>query len=370
MRPQMDQVMAADSRRTATQLSMGNGSNLPAFPEEEQVPLTSHRESPANKSVESVNEQDVAGVGTGYGRGPGSTGDHHRSLPPIPRRQGSQASEYYSPNRQPSHDASNVGYHQSRENTPSQSDYPRRQNSDYTAPYVPNMYSVQRPHTTAPQGLPLAFPTPQSAGAPARSPTYPPIVAPPMTAPMAAPAPWVPPLRDNTASPYAHQSTPFQPRHQQSASMPYGQQQQQSSVPALEYAAQQQEPAFGARQFTRSPQPWLPPVETGPPVTRDQGMSSFHDGAAAATGRHRHTQSETTHYAPSPFASRTNAVASPQYQHNPGNALSPPMEVYESYYNPSPTAIPYAPTGSVGPSPTYHTTEAQPYQSYGGNAQR
>lgn len=370
MRPQMDQVMAADSRRTATALASGHNSNLPAFPEEEQMPLTAHPDETANQSVESVNEQDVAGVGTGYGRGPGST-DPHRSLPPIPRRQGSQVSEY-SPHRQPSNDANN-GYLPSRERTPSQSGYSRRQNSDYNAPYVANMYSVQRPYpaaTAAATAAPLAFPTPQSVGGPARSPVYPPTAPGPMTAPLAAPMPWVPPLREGTSSPYRQQSTPFQPRHQQSTSMPYGHQ-QSASVSAVDYAGHQQqdEPAFGARQYTHSPQPWLPPVDTGSPVTLDQTQPSFSASAAAAT-RHRHSQSDSMHYAPQPFASRQNALPSQQYQQGPAAALSPPMEVYESYYNESPTAIPYMREGGPGPSPSYHTSDAQAYPSYGGNVLR
>lgn len=330
------------------------------------MPLTAHNDA-ANKSVESISEQDVAGVGTGYGRGPGAA-DPHRSLPPIPRRQGSQASEYYSPHRQPSGDSRMNSQHPSREQTPSQPGYPRRQNSDYSAPYVPNMYAVQRPYH-APSSSGLAFPTPQSAGVPSRSPTYPPVAPGPMTAPLAAPTPWVPPLRDNTASPYRHESTPFQPRHQQSASMPYGHQ-QLASVPAIDYAPQQQEqPAYGARDFTRSPQPWLPPVETGPPVTLDQGQTSFHAGAAAAS-RHRSTQSETTHYAPQQFNSRQNALPAAQQQQAPAGVLSPPLEVYESYYNDSPTAIPYAREDNHTASPSYHTSDANAYPSYGGNVYR
>ena len=329
------------------------------------MPLTAHDDA-ANKSVESVNEQDVAGVGTGYGRGPGA-GDPHRSLPPIPRRQDSQASEYYSPHRQPSDDSRiNGSYHPSREQTPSQPGYPRRQNSDYNAPYVPNMYSVQRPFP-APAPAPLAFPTPQSAGVPSRSPTYPPVAAGPMTAPLAAPTAWVPPLREDTATPYRHQSTPFQPRQQASGGAPYGHQ-QSASVPAINYGHQQEEqPSYGGREYTRSPQPWLPPVETGPPVTLDQGQTSFHAGAAAAS-RHHHSQSETTYYAPRPHASRQNTM--PSHQQGQPAVLSPPMDVYDSYYQESPSAIPYARDSSHGPSPSYHTSDANAYPSYGGNVHR
>lgn len=393
MRPRMDYDYAASARKDAEDLEKaeasrrngngsGGGSGLPAFPEEE-VPLTSvprQHDMEEQESDESATMQNIQGVGTGYRReAPISAADDYGSHQVAPQQQrentpyrqntaASAAVPFVSMYDTPDPYARNQ-YGDPNVDTRSEPYPPHAEQSDLGyANHAAAEYRSQMPIVTSPASMAgrsngqaegvygqVMNPYRASPTTSSRSPTYPP----PVQHYSATPAP---PTR--TMSPQGY--------HQQ-------QQQQQA--------------------------PWIPPVETGTPITLSQGQSSFYD-AAQATTRSRQSAAgmpyggSNSHRNPSATASQhrsqySSSTSQPQVQRgggydgplwSTGHVQSPPYDVYEHYQTDSPQAggypqasgypqhhaapasIPYVPEQSHTPAPTYGTQD--PYPSYGGNVAR
>lgn len=371
VRPQMDSAYASAARKDAEdlekmeQMRRGGSSGLPAFPEEE-MPLTAAPKTEELYAEEVPASEDIAGVGTGYGRGPGqqnayTSPSRQRALPLPPVEQYPNVS-----------DTGNV-YNRaepftsmydapSRQNSPAYGHLSRtRQTSDpspalYAGPQVPR----RQGSATTSEGMPIdqyrpndpaAFPVPGQYGG--RNPLafasedfahrdgdeYPPrnlsdqahhgqgyTLYPPGAAYLAPTT--LPPTTQDSFHSRAAAS-----RHRQSRSMGadvYRQEQYQQPVTNQAWPHQ-------------------------PELTQSNG----HLEAPAATSRYREYEGGDQ---PVSFPAASSSV-------------SPTTEVYESYYTPSPSnnappplAIPYVADPEATPSPSYHS--AEPYPTYGGNVYR
>ena len=404
MRPRIDANYAAEARRDAQQLEMaerarraggGGGNNgLPAFPEEERIPLTALPNQRENHSDESFDSQTIQGVGTGYGYGPGAANENAAG---VGAGAGHQADDY--PQTAP---------YESRTETPGSHyrPYTTRRGSASTGlaytredPYETSQQQQQQGYNSAP--APVNFPTAGQYGG--REPSqYQPRSNPLYQSTRRETSPYQP-----SANPL-YQSVPtYPPPIQPPSSVPprpataaySGNMNHYQSTPRPSTTAYSSNAAYPQS----TPTPWIPPVDTGAAIPLPQGQGSFHTAAAAA--RHRPPTSNNNHAsypqaynayqpdhsnAPSQGDRFTSHRAVSGNTPNPpasATVASPPYDDYEYYSLESPVdnnplvSIPYAPTPSQPQShtpiptyraqstaPTYSTRE--PYPSYGGELYR
>lgn len=409
VRPQMDTVYASAARKDADDLEKAEAnrrvgtSGLPAFPEEE-VPLTSvpKTEELYTEESNSSSSQDIAGVGTGYGRGP-NPNDYYSPLDarnPLPAPPPAAGNDYGAANPSYGHAEPFTSMYDapSRQNSPAYGRPSRsRQGSDpattaaYASPYVArrqggastsgygrNGYFDPARAATLPNASQYGGRDPAGLVASAADPSY------------------------NAG----YSSSQVQDRsayEQQSA----GQMQQYPDYNQAQVPPDNNRYGQGYEQYP----PTAPYSQTTlPPASDSQG---FH--ALAASSRHRQSRSMGAAVASQPGnrghqqslsdqawphqqrqivdsnaylqpqagprrttttgsrADRSNHPSEP-YPLAPQNALSPTTEIYDSYYNSSPlnaippAAIPYVADPESTPSPSYHS--AEPYPTYGGNVYR
>lgn len=400
VRPQMDTVYASAARKEAEDLEKagkirrGESSGLPAFPEE-AVPLTSVPKTEELYSEEYSNSQDIAGVGTGYGRG------HN------------QNALYSSPSRE------RTRLPPAAQTQPSQTAYPSRNNSDnygraepfvsmYDAPSRQDSPAYGRPsrgrqRSDASSATPYISPSRRQTSGSVdayghniypHNDTLPPVPQ--------------PPLLDG----YGYDSgINIASGGAETASQGYGPHGMQyeagySSHRGAQYSSNQYQHAYEQYPPTATyTQTMLPPstgqegfhaVAATSRHKQSQSMGAAATGYAGHQGRHRQSLSDSNWphqsdrtgqpnaYLPPPrdgrrydAATRTADLPTGQYQ---AAALevpageSPTTDIYNSYYTPSPqnvnppAAIPYVADPEATPSPSYHS--AEPYPTYGGNVYR
>lgn len=370
VRPQMDTAYATSARRDAEDLEKaeklrrGASSGLPAFPEEE-VPLTSMPKTEELYAEEVPVSQDIAGVGTGYGRGAGQTSAYtspsgQRALPLPPNEQ--QSRSRYNNDTSYGHAEPFTSMYDapSRQNTPAHGHRSRsRQRSDPSPAFhaMPPVPRRQGSATTS-EGMEqahyansgaAAFPEPHQYGA-----------------------------IDLAGNGMQHPSNDYPPRFGQDTSP---------------YAQQNYEP-YDSNPYNQ------------PTTLTSSNGDSFH--ARAANSRHRQSRSMGAVIHQQDYGAHRQQVNDQAWPHQPSHAsdylqpqpqnngtsrmheygssgqpmsappvasgVSPTTEVYDSYYNPSPlepappAAIPYVADPEATPSPTYYS--AEPYPTYGGNVYR
>lgn len=408
MRPRVDGSYAAAARKDAEDLEQaekvrrnGNGSGLPAFPEEE-MPLTSLPKN--NMSVESVSgdqhhhgEQSIAGVGTGYGRGPGMESQHaqpdYGSRSNTPRRRDMYDPQTYAggqDRRQPSSAADRAEPFTSMYDQPNRTGaatpgYAGHAADTVAAPYYPGAgqgrAQRQGSTSTATGGSRVQMPQQAYSLMPT---SYPAVVQPTPVYPSGAAAP----MRqltspsgyanhpganlDAPANPYyvpdpARARTPMYPPAQNSSDRLLNRADTTTSAYPM--------PDYGhasADQHHDQPRPWLPPISTSSPINvaqdagqQQQQQGGFYESAAqarhrrsvsdmppqSASGRsrrpqhqHQYSQPDATAYggmddAGQDYERRFSSHPAVQQQQQPltaGAAVSPSYELYEAYYAQSP----------------------------------
>ncbi|KAK9896807.1 pali-domain-containing protein [Cystobasidium minutum MCA 4210] len=359
VRPQMDTSYAMSARKDAEDLEKaeklrrGGSSGLPAFPEE-QEPLTAKPKNEELYAEEIPVSEDIAGVGTGYGRRAGQQSAYpspsrQRTLPLPPNDQQSR-SEYQNSNPY-GHAEPFTGMYDtpSRQNSPALDHRSRgRQRSDPSPAFNNTPYTPRRQGSaTTGEGTDqaryadlgaAAFPQPDQYGGMANSADG---------------------LAQSTANNYP--PVPVQDAYQSSNAYPQATTLSSNTGDSFHARAatsrHRQSRSMGAAVYTNHPS-----YEAYQQPANDQAWP--------------HQYSNAGNYLQPQDYRDTNA--SPYRQPNsaplPTSGASPTTEVYEAYYNPSPintgppAAIPYVADPEATPSPSYHS--AEPYPTYGGNGYR
>lgn len=397
VRPQMDTIYASAARKEAEDLEKaekarrGGSSGLPAFPEEE-VPLTSVPKTEELYSEEANTSQDIAGVGTGYGRGPGQNEDYSNSAHgrrPLPQTQ-------IGPNTYAQSNVNEYGHAEpfvsmydapSRQESPAQGRSSRsRQRSDPSSSAYTSPYNARRQGSGSTESYGNAYPHNEPIPPMPQAPLF-------NNYDYGASSNVASGAADAVNQGYGLQDVQNQPVHSSQPGVEYRstnyQQPYEHYPPTAPYAQVTLPPSTGQEGFHA--------LAANSRHRQSRSMGSAIAGQSSHQGRHYQSLSDSNwphqpdrqvqsaaYLAPPADSRRRNTSGSrntdqqrDRYQSDGLNAsagVSPTTDIYNSYYTRSPqnadppAMIPYVADPEATPSPSYHS--AEPYPTYGGTVYR